>query len=184
MFSNICYYIRVFRGIHNRVEKIAKKQRSLSQEYQFIYIHINFVFKKNEDFLLINGEIINRFDGYRTIIEEKSQALMALSNATERAVSSPVHDSLRARDACAWIMRAHAHASDRENARADTLWLMERRVRRKARGRAMRSTLLLLAPSPHARVCACARFRLITPDHHLIALAVTCLRFARTASLF
>lgn len=33
---------------------------------------------------------------------------------------------------------------------------------------------LLLAPSPHARVCACARFRLITPDHHLIALAVTC----------
>lgn len=80
------------------MEKIAKKQRSLSQEYQFIYIHINFVFKKNEDFLLINGEIINRFDGYRTIIEEKSQALMALSNATERVVSSPVHAIRSARE--------------------------------------------------------------------------------------
>lgn len=104
---------------------------------------------------------------------------MALPNATEqRAVSSPVHDSFRARNACAWIMRAHAHASDRENARADTPWLMERRARRKARGRAppdeINSPRLLARSRAHARVCACASFRLIILDYHLIALLVIC----------
>lgn len=56
---------------------------------------------------------------------------------------------------------------------------MERRARRKARGRAMRSTLLL------ARVCACARFRLITSDYRLIALVPAgYLRFARMEQFF
>lgn len=143
-------------------KKLRRNNEACLKNTMYTYIYINFVSKKNEDFLLINEEIINRFDGCRTIIgiisEEKRQALMAVSNATERAVSSPVRDSLRARNACAWIMRAHAHASGRENARADTPWLMERRARRKARGHAMRSTLLL-AP------CACLRVRTLSSNY-------------------
>lgn len=102
-------------------KKLRRNNEACLKNTMYTYIYINFVSKKNEDFLLINEEIINRFDGCMTIIgiisEEKRQALMAVSNATERAVSSPVRDSLRARNACAWIMRARPRVGSRERLR-------------------------------------------------------------------
>lgn len=140
-------------------KKLRRNNEACLKNTMYTYIY---KLRLQEERRLSPDKRRNRFDGCRTIIgiisEEKRQALMALSNATERAVSSPVRDSLRARNACAWIMRAHAHASGRENARADTPWLMERRARRKARGHAMRSTLLL-AP------CACLRVRTLSSNY-------------------
>lgn len=93
----ICYYIQMHLNTKNRFyipwhshcqlygknyKEIIKKLISRIKHHVIsvhIYIKPDLVSKENEDFLLINGEIINRFDGYRTII--------SIIRATRRAKS-------------------------------------------------------------------------------------------------